>query len=601
MYEMAHKAREAMKGKAKRLAGEKDSKVDSSNWTPSEPLDANVKTGMRPISKQGYKKGGKVIGAKADVHAGRKARKAGGRAITADSLINRDQKEANESREGKKHIGGMKKGGRAHREMGGGTAGGLISPYVKAMLGGAGMKKGGRTKKAMGGPGMPPQGMPMPPQGMPMPPQGMPMSPQGMPPAGGVDPRMLAMLKAKMAMSKGMPARGRGAPMPSPMPAPGGMPPMKKGGKVKKAGGGAMSAADEARAAAAAAAAARQRAEDARTQGEREDPRNQKRGGRTNRKAGGSVNYGPQEMPDGEKAPSTSQQEAIERKQDASSKPTRGKAQHYADGGSSSGPTGPVAPNAPALFRFSGSQATPALKKGGKVGKFEGSAKDEAQDKKLAKKHHMSMKEWEASSLDKKHDEQQSMKGLKHGGKAGKWIQGAIEHKGALHKSLHVPAGEKIPAKKLAKAEHSSNPKLAKRAHLAETLKHLHRANKYGGGALMGDADKSKAKSGKGKTNITIMINPNGAGDANKPPMPPMPPAGGPPPGVPVPMSMPPGGMPPPGGAPMGGPPMPPPGGMPPMPRKAGGKVYRSYKDMDAGAGSGLGRLEKTEIQKRKA
>jgi len=36
------------------------------------------------------------------------------------------------------------------------------------------------------------------------------------------------------------------------------------------------------------------------------------------------------------------------------------------------------------------------------------------------------------------------------------------------------------------------------------------------------------------------------------------------------------------------------------MARKAGGKVYRTYKDMDAGAGSGVGRLEKTEIQKRK-
>jgi hypothetical protein len=36
------------------------------------------------------------------------------------------------------------------------------------------------------------------------------------------------------------------------------------------------------------------------------------------------------------------------------------------------------------------------------------------------------------------------------------------------------------------------------------------------------------------------------------------------------------------------------------MGRKAGGRVYRSYKDMDAGSGSGLGRLEKTEIQSHK-
>ena len=47
---------------------------------------------------------------------------------------------------------------------------------------------------------------------------------------------------------------------------------------------------------------------------------------------------------------------------------------------------------------------------------WEGSAKDKAQDKKLAKKHGMSFKDWEKSSMDTKHDKQQSMKGLKKGG-----------------------------------------------------------------------------------------------------------------------------------------------------------------------------------------
>lgn len=57
---------------------------------------------------------------------------------------------------------------------------------------------------------------------------------------------------------------------------------------------------------------------------------------------------------------------------------------------------------------------------------------------------------------------------------AKNWIKGAIKNPGALHRSLGVPAGEKIPAKKLDKAIHSDNPTLRRRALLARTLKKMH-------------------------------------------------------------------------------------------------------------------------------
>ncbi|HEV2170160.1 MAG TPA: hypothetical protein VGR40_04390 [Candidatus Binatus sp.] len=53
------------------------------------------------------------------------------------------------------------------------------------------------------------------------------------------------------------------------------------------------------------------------------------------------------------------------------------------------------------------------------------------------------------------------------------WIAGAIKHPGALHKQLGVPQGQKIPAKKLAKAAKAGGT-LGRRAKLAETLKKLH-------------------------------------------------------------------------------------------------------------------------------
>ncbi len=56
------------------------------------------------------------------------------------------------------------------------------------------------------------------------------------------------------------------------------------------------------------------------------------------------------------------------------------------------------------------------------------------------------------------------------GGKPKKWIAGAIKHPGALHRELGVPEGEKIPKSKIKSAENSDNPKLAKRAQLADTM-----------------------------------------------------------------------------------------------------------------------------------
>ena len=50
------------------------------------------------------------------------------------------------------------------------------------------------------------------------------------------------------------------------------------------------------------------------------------------------------------------------------------------------------------------------------------------------------------------------------------WIAGATKNHGALHRALGVPEGTKIPAKKMAKAMHSSSPRIHKEAELAKTL-----------------------------------------------------------------------------------------------------------------------------------
>ena len=168
MSDMAKQARAAMKAKAKRLGEDRPTeKVDSSTWTPPELLNAEAKTGMRPITRRAYKSGGKVEGAKAIANMGKSPR-TGNKPVTADSYINRNVKDANEEREGIKHVGGMKSGGRAKKMVGGPMAGAQemmkraqavgdvpgatmnFSPVKKGSLSplkATGMKKGGSAEK----------------------------------------------------------------------------------------------------------------------------------------------------------------------------------------------------------------------------------------------------------------------------------------------------------------------------------------------------------------------------------------------------------------------------------------------------------------------
>lgn len=161
MSEMSKKARKEMRDKIKRLTTDPHKKVDSSSWTPEEPLNTEAKTGLRPISPRQYKRGGKVGmmagGSPCAPRADRKARKAGGEVKEwVKAKINRDVKEANEERPGKKHVGGMKHGGRSEKQMGGPMGDPRMAMVPKDRLNLSNRppvyKKGGKACKAEGGP-----------------------------------------------------------------------------------------------------------------------------------------------------------------------------------------------------------------------------------------------------------------------------------------------------------------------------------------------------------------------------------------------------------------------------------------------------------------
>lgn len=61
---------------------------------------------------------------------------------------------------------------------------------------------------------------------------------------------------------------------------------------------------------------------------------------------------------------------------------------------------------------------------------------------------------------------------MKKGGRAKKWAAEAFKpsHKGRLHKALHVPLDEKIPAGKMQQAKHSKNPHVRQMAQAARNI-----------------------------------------------------------------------------------------------------------------------------------
>ena len=499
MSEMSKAARAAMKAKASRMGGKGDpkTKVDASSWSPPEMMNTDMKTGMRPLTRRAYRKGGKVIeGSPTAMRADRKQRKAGGRSLVTD-LINRNDKKANLAREGgDAHVGGYKSGGDVEQDKK--MIRKALRQHAENLHHGAKedikLKKGGPARKGEGGS------------------------------IGFLDALMPFLSIGKRVIG----GKNEG---------------LKSGGRTKKADGGKMD--PNAKLTPYQIANLDKMAADAETQPMPRDVSNTplppsgrriagryEKGGRTKKDSGGKAIPG-----------------------DA---PTRG----YGPGKSSTDnyedmpPRGPKYESIGALIKdkgigqkakgggtyYGGTRPT-----GGRMPKADGGS---MQDRPLADK---------------------GLKSYRLKGRYGHIMIGAKDHDDAMREA----------------ARSTDDPKRENLEEWDEKANSYRKARKSGGRT-------------KGKTNIVISINAGKPDDqqAMMPKMPtpspmPVPPIA--PPGMGA--GMPPMPMPPPGPPPgLGGPPGMPPG-MPPMPRKSGGRAYRSYKDMDAGALGGMGRLEKVEIE----
>ncbi len=515
--------------KARSLIESSGGKVDASTFTPAELLNADAKTGMRPISRRAFKAGGKVEGEAAKTNLSRSPRgfqeKVG--------LANTNQKDANEEREGVKHVGGFKRGGRTGYQDAGVVSG--------AKLDAVGPTKTGEASE--------------------------PMTTNN---GRKVSAKQEASFNEAQKQQAAWEAEQR---------AKGDMTRRASGGRTAKASGGS---------------------DDNYKEGK--DYEWVDKGGYKTRKFFSKAEkaeraLAPTTSPRSMARPAAKAPVASTTMTTSPMPPKRPVANVMQPAKITASPL-PEDTAAAAMKAFSRPEGMPNVdvmgnatgyKKGGMAKKFEGSAKDEAQDKKLAAKRKMTMAEWEASKADEKHDSQKSMKGLKAGGRTAKMGGGGMEMLSPAARLMKDPKSMS-PAGMLASG--------MKKGGKADEDHDKDCACKACGGRM---ARATGGRAGKGKTNIVINVMPH---TANKPaagiqpPMPPMPPVGGPPPmgDMPPPrMSLPPGL-----GAAMAGAagtgPMPPPGGAGPMPpmmgRKSGGKVYPKMK---FGAGSGEGRLEKIE------
>ena len=535
MSDMSKAARAAMKAKASRMGGKGDpkAKVDASSWTPPEMMNTGMKVGMRPLTRRAFRKGGKVI----------EKCEGGPAAMRADR---KQRKSGGRSlvtdliNRNDKKANLAREGGGAH--VGGYAKGGNTSRYTETVKDNdrwdeSKEKWMPRTKRRLTDEGEMKRG-----------PGGKPSSvdnpdkfrPGEFKRGGDVDQDKKLIKKALRQHDKNM----HGGKMEDIK--------LKKGGRAHKEGGGLLEALSPVMLA-------------------KKLIEGKKRGGRTKRADGGKMDPNakmtPYQIANFEKMAAEAEKQSMPRDVSNTPLPPTGRriAGRYKKGGPAKKQAGgsakkPIPGDAPTRGPDGGSQATgepyqniDELMKAKGIGKKRGGGT------------------YYGGTRPTGGRMPKAAGGRNKGGSSREIFDAMYAKQAAEDEAqLRTPEGEK-----------------GRQARNAMMLAKMRQGRKSGGRT-------------KGKTNIVISINAGKPDDQQAmmpkaPTLPPMPPPPVVPPGMgagpPMPMPMP---MPPPGPPPgLGGPP-----GMPPMPRKRGGRAaYKSFKDMDAGALSGMGRLEKTEIE----